>query len=179
MKEMNTVESWESVSKKAYWDRDVPLPRWIERVATGHRSYLPDAVSAMNVSEFIRFYGVKRYIRDWPVLRSHLPEDVAKKTGVYDLAWSRLAGGGWNLKPYPDFNNMPKRRQQFLMAVAKTPGRSIYEVAKSLDMQYRRAHEHAMKLMQEGKMRGAEVLEDGHKKTKLYPLYKQEAEAAS
>ena len=171
MKQMNTVESWESVSKKAYWDRDVSLEKWIEKVSIGHRSYLPDAISAMDISEFIHFYGAKKFTRDWPELRAHLPENVVQKIGVYDLAWSKLVGGGWNLRPYSDFNLMPKRKQQFLIAVAKTPGLSIYEVAKSLDMQYRRAYEHAANLRQEGKMRGADVVEGGHKKTKLYPLY--------
>jgi len=172
MKPINTVESWKSVSKKVYWDRDVSLEKWIEKVSVGHRSYLPDAISAMDVSEFLYFYGVKKFTRDWPELRCHLPENVARKSGVYDLAWSKLVGGGWNLKPYSDFNHMPKRKQQFLIAVAKTPGLSIYEVAKSLDMQYRRAFEHAVNLRREGKMRASEVVESGRKKTKLYPLYK-------
>lgn len=171
MKPMNTVESWESVSKKAYWDRDVSLEKWLDKVSVGHPSYLPDAISAMDVSEFLHFYGVKKFTRDWPELRSHLPENFAQKTGVYDLAWSKLVGGGWNLKPYADFNLMPKRQQQFLVAVAKTPGLSIYEVAKALDMQYRRAHEHVVNLRREGKMRVCDVLENGRKKTRLYPLY--------
>jgi hypothetical protein len=174
MKPMVKGASWEAVSRKAYWDRDVPLEKWRERISTGHRSYLPDAVSAMAVAEFIHFYGVNRFVRDWPVLRAHLPDKVAEKAGVYDLAWSRLAGGGWNLKPSQDFNAMPARRRQFLVTVARTPGKSIYEVAKSLGMQYRRAHEHAVNLIREGKIRGSDVVEGGHRKIKLYPSYKQQ-----
>lgn len=178
MKPMTKEASWETVSKKAYWDRDVPLEKWRDRVSSGHRSYLPDAVAGMDVSEFVHFYGAKRFVRDWPLLRSHLPEKIARKAGVYDLAWSRLAGGGWNLRPSPDFNAMPERRRQFMAAVAKTPGNNIYEVAKSLGMQYRRAHEHAVNLMQAGKVRGKEVVMGGHRKTKLYPAYGEVHRAA-
>jgi hypothetical protein len=169
MKPLAEVESWEIVSKKTYWDRDVPLEKWRDRISTGHRSYLPDAVTGMDVSEFIHFYGAKRFVRDWPLLRSLLPEMAAMKTGVYDMAWSRLAGGGWNLRPTPDFNALRERRRQFMVAVANMPGRSIYEVAKALGMQYRRAHEHAVNLIQAGKIRGKAVIEGGHRKTKLYP----------
>lgn len=173
MRDCGRVQTWEAVSKKAYWDRDVPLERWRERVSAGHRSYLPDAVLGMAAAEFVHFYGVKRFVRDWPSLRSLLPEDAVKKTGVYDLAWSRLAGGGWNLRPVPDFNAMPERRRQFFVAVARGPGKSIYEIANSLGMQYRRAHDHAINLIREGKIRGADVVEGGHRKTKLYPSYKE------
>jgi hypothetical protein len=171
------VASWEAVSKKAYWDRDIPLEKWQDRVSIGHRSYLPDAVTGMDVSEFAHFYGLRKFVRDWPLLRAKLPEKSARKAGVYDMAWSRLAGGGWNLRPTPDFSTMPERRRQFMIAVAKAPGRSIYEIAKSLGMQYRRAYEHAVNLIQGGKIRGKEVVEGGHRKTKLYPTYGECQEA--
>ncbi len=171
MKQWKSIDSWESVSRKAYWDRDVSLEKWKEKVSQSHRSYLPDAVVGMDVTEFMRFYGVQPFIQDWPALRAHLPALVVGKAGLYDLAWSRLVCGGWNLKPCSDFNAMPKRKRQFLISVAQMPGRSIYQVAKSLDMQYRRAHDHARQLMQEGKLRGKTVLEGGHTKTKLYPAY--------
>jgi predicted transcriptional regulator len=66
---------------------------------------------------------------------------------------------------------MPERRRELFVAVAREPGKSIYEVAKSLGMQYRRAHDHAVNLIREGKIRGADVVEGGHRKTKLYPSY--------
>ena len=175
MKPLTQLESWENVSRKAYWDRDVPLDRWRERVSEGHRSYLPGAVTGMDVSEFVHFYGKDRFIHDWPLLRTQLPDEIANKTGVFDLAWGRLAGGGWNLRPTPDFHIMPERRRQFLVAVAKAPGKSIYEVAKALGMQYRRAHDHAMYLIGAGAVRGQEVVEGGLRKTKLYPSYGKRA----
>jgi len=165
------VESWEVVSKTAYWDRDVRLEKWRDMIAIGHPSYLPAAVTWMDVSEFVHFYGSTKFVRDWPLLRAKLPEEFAGKTGVYDIVWSRLAGGGWNLRPTPDFGTMPERRRQFMIAVARTPGKSIYEIAKSLDMQYRRAHEHAVHLIQAGKVRAKEVVEGGRRKTKLYPTW--------
>ena len=172
MRALEKTETWESVSKKAYWDRDVPLEKWRARISAGHPSYLPDAVAAMSVPEFVHFYGVERFLHDWPRLRTLLPEHAAKKTGVHDLAWSRLAGGGWNLRPVPDFYTMPERRRQFFVEVARAPGKSIYEIAKALGMQYRRAYDHATGLILEEKIRGLEVMEGGRRKTRLYPSYK-------
>ena len=179
MMSMTEVESWDVVSKKVYWDRDVPLEKWQEGIFLGHRSYLPDAVLGMALAEFVRFYGARRFIQDWPALRTHLPDQVVAKAGTYDLAWSRLVGGGWNLKPFPEFNTMPERRRQFLLAASKTPGQSIYELAKNLNMQYRRAHEHAVKLIGEQKLRRVDIVEGGRRKTRLYPSYKNSPDASA
>ncbi len=169
MKPIHEIEPWEAVSKKVYWDRDVELDKWREMVARGHRSYLPNAVAAMDVIEFIHFYGAKRFVEDWPELRESLSAAATQRARTYDMAWSRLVGGGWNLLPTKDFHDMPKRRKQFLLRAASAPGKSIYELAKDLDMQYRRAHEHAQRLIDEGKLRDKEVVEGGHRKRKLYP----------
>jgi hypothetical protein len=171
MKPRNAIETWDAVSKKVYWDRDVALDKWRELVHAGHRSYLPDAIATMDVTEFVYFYGAKRFVQDWPTLRSTLPSPVARRAGTYDLVWSRLAGGGWNLRPVRDFHDMPKRRKQFMAQVALSPGKSIYELAKSLGMQYRRAHEHAQTLIKEGKLRAQETVENGRCKRNLFPLY--------
>jgi hypothetical protein len=170
MKARIVMDSWEAVSKKAYWDRDVPLGKWREKVREGHMSYLPDAVSAMSVAEFVRFYGTRRFLLDWPAMRAALPVSASTKVGMYDIVWSRLAGGGWNLKPVPDFYRMPERRRQFLVQVARVPGKSIYTVAKSLNMQYRRAHDHAKSLLIEGKIRAVEAVEGGRRKLKLFAV---------
>ena len=163
------IEPWEVISKKAYWDRDVNLSKWRERIAIGHRSYLPDAIKAMHPNEFIHFYGREAFVMDWPRLRTLLPQNVLPYCPFYDVFWSQLAGGGYNLKPYPDYYLLPKRRREFLTTVAKVPGKSIYEIAKLLGMQYRRAYDHAMALMQEGRIKGREVFEGNRRKTKLYP----------
>ncbi|MBK9440700.1 MAG: hypothetical protein IPN53_05030 [Comamonadaceae bacterium] len=134
-----------------------------------HPSYLPDAVAAMDVSEFIHFYGAKRFVADWPTLRESLSASVTQSAGTYDMAWSRLVGGGWNLKPTLDFHGMPKRRKQFLLRAANSPCNSIYALAKDLGMQCRRAHEHAQCLIDKGKLREKEVIEGGHRQRMLYP----------
>ena len=66
---------------------------------------------------------------------------------------------------------MPERRRNFLTQVARAPGMSIYEVAKSLGLQYRRAHDHAANLLRDGKIRAVETIERGHRKMKLFPTY--------
>jgi hypothetical protein len=171
MKPRNAIETWDAVSKKVYWDRDVALDKWREMVHTGHRSYLPDAIATMDVTEFVHFYGATRFVQDWPTLRSALSGPVALRAGTYDLAWSRLSGGGWNLRPVKDFHDMPKMRKQFMVQVALSPGKSIYELAKSLGIQYRRAHEHAQTLIKEGKLRDQATVENGHRKRNLFPSY--------
>jgi hypothetical protein len=166
-----SIDTWETLSKKVYWDRDVPLERWREGVSVGHRSYLPDAVSTMTPAEFVRFYGLSKFKRDWPALRAKLPDKTARYAPIFDLAWSQAIGGGWNLRPTEGFFSMPERRRDFLTQVACAPGMSIYEVAKSLGLQYRRAHDHAASLLKEGKIRAVETIERGHRKMKLYPTY--------
>ncbi|HEY7804282.1 MAG TPA: hypothetical protein VIC30_07610, partial [Orrella sp.] len=89
------IEPWEVVSKKAYWDRDVDLQKWRDRVAAGHRSYLPDAIKVMHPREFIHFYGKKAFVLDWPRLRALLPKDIHRHCPFYDVFWSQLAGGGY------------------------------------------------------------------------------------
>lgn len=162
---------WDVISKKVYWDRDVPLERWREKVSIGHRSYLPDAISTMTPAEFIRFYGFSKFKRDWPSLKAKLPKDVIKYASVFDLVWSQSVGGGWNLRPSEDYYSMPAKRRAFLTHVARTPGLSIYAVAKSLGLQYRRAHDHATRLIMDKKIRALETVEHGHRKLKLFPVY--------
>lgn len=166
-----SVDSWETLSKKVYWDRDIPLERWRERISTGHRSYLPDAVSTMTPTEFVRFYGLSKFKRDWPTLRAKLPKETVKYAAIFDLAWSQSVGGSWNLRPTEDFFSMTEKRRNFLTQVAYVPGMSIYEIAKSLGLQYRRAHDHAARLLREGKIRTVETIERGHRKMKLFPTY--------
>jgi len=171
MKSWNEVEAWDVVSKKAYWDRDVPLDKWKEKTSLGHRSYLPDAVAHFDVTEFVKFYGIEAFIQDWPRLRAMLPEPIAGRAGMYDIAWSKLVCDGWNLRPYEDYYDLPERRREFLTAACARPGQSIYAIAKALGMQYRRAHDHATALIEEGRLRAAERIENGHRKKKLYPAY--------
>ena len=160
---------WESISKKVFWDRDVPLQRWREKVAQGHPSYLPHSISTMGPAEFVRFYGLHEFKRDWPSMRSLLPPATMQYTGVFDLAWSVAVGGGWNLKPTPDFLAMPEKRRAFLTHVARYPGKSTYEIAKQLGLQYRRAHDHASWLTKAGNIKGVAVTEKGRSKIRLFP----------
>ena len=164
---------WESVSKKTYWDRTVAVNDWRIGVKAGHRSYLPDAIIWMTAREFIFFYGIEPFKADWPRLRALLPQTALKKSGTYDIAWSYLYSGGWNLKPTPDFFSMPERRRAFLVAACKAPGLNIYAIGKSLGMQYRRAHDHAKTLIAQGKLRGDGITEAGRTKIKLYPAYQR------
>ena len=169
MSETMRIDTWATLSKKVFWDRDVALKRWRERVAAGHRSYLPDSIATMTPVEFVRFYGLENFKRDWPTLRAALPKEALKFASVFDVAWSHAVGGGWNLVPAADYYAMAAKRRDFLTEVARAPGKSIYEVAKILGMQYRRAHDHAASLIEVGHLRAVETVEGGLRKRKLYP----------
>jgi len=164
-------DSWETVSRRVFWDRCVSLPQWRNQVAAGHRSYLPDSLVGMTPAEFVWFYGLSRFQKDWPSLRAALPAERLWQAGRFDVAWSQSVGGGWNLRPTPDFWTMPTKRRAFLIQVAKTPGISIYAAAKALGLQYRRAHDHAVSLQASGTIRARLVIEKGHHKRQLFPAY--------
>ena len=169
MSEAARFDTWAVLSKKVFWDRNVALERWRERVAAGHRSYLPDSIATLTPVEFVRFYGLDNFKRDWPTLRAALPQEALKFASVFDVAWSHAVGGGWNLVPAADYYEMAAKRRAFLTEVARVPGNSIYEVAKNLGMQYRRAHDHASSLIEAGKLRSVDIVEDGLRKRRLYP----------
>ena len=165
-------EPWALVSKKIYWDRDVTLATWRDKVTEGHRSYLPAAIAVLTPVEFVRFYGLANFKTHWPTLRAKLPDASQAHAGVYDLAWSRAMGGGWNLKPSAQFLSLPTKRRAFMTQVACTPGKSIYEIAQLRTMQYRRAHDHATYLVEAGQIKCVEVLENGRRKKQLFPTCK-------
>lgn len=115
-----------SSEQKAYWDTDVPLLTWQQRTSEAHRSYLPGAVKAFNPVEFIHYYGVAAFKADWPRLRKSLEADTARRqTLAFDLAWSRLISGTWNLAPDERIASLPTRRREYLFAVVGEPGLCI------------------------------------------------------
>ena len=170
MKHRSEILSWEILSKKAYWDRDVPLSTWQQRTSEAHRSYLPGAVKAFDPVEFIHYYGVAAFKADWPRLRKSLEADVARRhTPAFDLAWSRLISGTWNLVPDDRIASLPTRRREFLFAVVGKPGLSIYAIANMLGMQYRRAHEHAKDLSEAGLLLMKPSVQSGRLSKLLFP----------
>lgn len=180
MKRVSEVPAWNDLSKKAYWDRDVPLDVWRKSIREGHPSYLPHAVAAFDPVEFIHYYGVATFKHDWPKLRTFLESSVMRRHGpVFDLAWSRLVGKCWNLPPDARILEMPPRKQAFLMAVARHPGASIYEIASDLGMQYRRAHDHAKDLAESGLVEMQPSVRRGRMRMQLFPALPRTASASS
>ena len=170
MKQRHEVLPWDALSKKAYWDRDVPLVIWKKGIAEAHRSYLPGAVKAFDPVEFIHYFGVNAFKADWPRLRKSLEANIARRhAAVFDLAWSRLISGTWNLAPDERIASMPKRRREFLFAISRRPGSSIYVIAGVLGMQYRRAHEHAQNLSQAGLVLMKPTVQSGRLSNRLFP----------
>lgn len=171
------AQAWERISKRVYWDREVPLDLWREQASLAHRSYLPDAVRRMPVREFISFYGKDAFIRDWPRLKAALPTAAAGvggaaiSTGMYDMAWSQLVGQSFNLRPVPQFYDLAQKQRDFFIEAMRMPGSSIYQIAKRLGMQYRRAHDHAQALISQGLVRDQQIDDGKRKQRLLYPNY--------
>ena len=168
-------EAWSAASKRAYWDRDVPLDRWRQKTAQGHRSYLPDAVAALAPADFAYFYGIEEFKHDWPRLRAMLPASHLRHAPLYDLTWSQWVGHSWNLRPSEAFWSLPPRRRAFLVQAMKAPGQNVYQVAQALGMQYRRAHDHAVDLIQKGLIQGREATANGRRRLDLLPCYTAKA----
>lgn len=170
MKHRSEILSWDILSTKAYWDRDVSLSNWKEYAHKAHRSFLPGAVKVFDPVEFIHYYGVEEFKVDWPRLRKSLDADTAKRHApVFDLAWSRLISGSWNLAPDERIASMPPRKREFLFTVARKPGLSIYAIASMLDMQYRRAYDHAKDLIKTGILLVKPSVQSGRVSNLLYP----------
>jgi len=170
MKRLGEVLQWSELNKKAYWDRDVHLATWQQRTSEGHPSYLPQAVSAFDPVEFIHYYGVSAFKNDWPSLREKLdPAVLRRHAPMFDLTWSRLVGKSWNLPLDGRIIDMPARKREFLAAVSRTPGVSIYEIANMLGMQYRRAHDHAKALSEDGLVRMQQSARQGRMRNLLFP----------
>ena len=167
-----TTQDWDALSRKVYWDRSVSLQAWRKGIAKAGPSYLPQALSRMTAAEFVHFYGADEFKNDWPRLRASLSPTAMVFAGTFDLAWSRAVGGGWNLKPTPDVLALPDKRRAFLTQVACTPGKSIYQIAKDLGLQYRRAHQHATELVKAGKIKSTDTLHNGRKQRRLFPTCK-------
>lgn len=170
---VKTTETWATLSKKVFWDRDVPLAKWRQGIASGHRAYLPASIATMTPTQFIRFYGLDAFKLGWPTLRASLPAATVQHAPMFDLTWSQAVGGGYNLVPTPDYYALSPKRRAFLTHIAKTPGQSIYQVAKDLGMQYRRAHDHALWLAQTGKIRTVEATHNGRRQKQLFPQGKR------
>lgn len=80
-------------------------------------------------------------------------------------------GAGLNLKPTKDFYTMPESRRQFLIYAYKNPGHSIEEIADALKVDFNDAYEHAVVLINEGKLQAERDVEGGTFKECISPGY--------
>lgn len=117
------------------------------------------------------FYGPDGFVMDWPSIRSKLPPESMKHTPTLDCFWSQLRGGGLHLHPSIDFYSMPEKRREFLIEISRRPGISIYEAAKNLSMQYRRAHDIAMRLVSEGRVKAVSAVRNGRRVAALFSRF--------
>lgn len=143
---------WSQVAHLVFWNRHVDLDTWRTGVLAGSQSYLPESVKRMSTWNFIRFLGRKAFVDNWPELRKNLDAespDVAR----LDAAWSYAVSGTFNLPPQSAFAVLPGRRREVLDAIVHHQGASIYEVAKLLQVPYRRTFDHVSALIDQGIVR--------------------------
>lgn len=170
MKRISEILPWPILSKKAFWDRSVLLVAWREKVQEKHPSYLPGTISTFDPTEFIYYYGIDAFKTEWPKLRQGIEAVAAQRLPIFDLAWSRLVSGSWNVPPDERVASLPARKRDFLFAVGRTPGGSIYATANALGMQYKRAHVHARDLCDAGLLRMQPSIENGRMRNLLFTV---------
>lgn len=159
---------WDASYKQAFWDRNVQYDDWKVHVIEGHPSYLPQSVTRLPVRTFIALLGQDAFIAHWPRLRGLLPAGSRRQWASYDMAWSQLVSGTFNVQPLTAWFDLSRRERAFLLGVAQQPGEGIYQVGKRLGMQYRRAHDHAKALISAGFIR---VRTDRVKNRTVHRLY--------
>ena len=119
---------WEVVARAVFWNRDVALSTWRERILAGHKSYLPDSVARMSTKNFIRFLGRGRFLQCWPQIRT-FPTPGASGLSGLDEAWSFMKTGTFNMPPEAALVSWPGRCKDVYDAIVHHQGASIYGVA--------------------------------------------------
>jgi hypothetical protein len=163
---------WAGISKRAYWDRAVDLADWQEKIAQAHRSYLPEALQWFSAKEFAQLYGKEHFGEDWPRLKARAAQmqpELARFFPLYDVYWSHIVEAGVNLRPSLWWYDLPKREKEFLRAISRQPGQSIYKTAKDLKMQYRRAHDYTQDLIARGIVFVRSETVNNRPQSQLYP----------
>lgn len=160
---------WPRIAATLYWDRAVSYPDWLRGMAAAHPSYFRAVAESMPPRQFMDLYGRKRFIRDWPAIRTAAGAGMPGRLGLFDALWSHEQFSNYSVKPLPKWATMPKRRRQFLLTIARNPGISIYRAAKASGLQYRRAHDHARQLLEDGFVQSRAKVEGGRCSVALYP----------
>jgi len=147
-------EPWESVARRVFWSQSrVPLQQWRDAILAGHRSYLPDSIRYMSARNFVRFLGRQTFVEQWPLIRQHIPPELAREAAPLDALWSWHSSGTFNLRPESALAKWPGRRRELFDQVVQEPGISIYRAAKQANMPYRRAHDHVQAMIEQGLVR--------------------------
>ena len=144
--------AWEVVARAVFWNRDVALSTWRERILAGHKSYLPDSVARMSTKNFIRFLGRGKFLQCWPQIRTFLTPGASGLSRL-DEAWSFMTTGTFNMPPEAALVSWPGRCKDVYDAIVHHQGASIYGVAVAAGVPYRRAHNHVQNMERQGLVR--------------------------
>lgn len=149
--------AWADVAPRAFWDRVVAEAEWREGFLAGSPAYLPPTLHALEPREAIPLLGLPAFVEAWPRLRKTALATgaaPARRVRKWDVYWSLAATGTLDVAPLDTWMSLPRRAKEFLRHVSAHPGTSIYAAAKSLGMAYRRAHDHAHRLIALGFLKG-------------------------
>lgn len=149
----DTSADWATVSVAAFWDRTVALEDWREGFLAGSLSYVPQTLKGIHPRQAIGLLGVPAFVDAWPRVRqvalARWPE-LARRIRKWDVFWSLAATGRLDIRPLQVWPGLARRTREFLLYIADHQGATAYAAAKALGMTYRRAHDHARKLVDLG-----------------------------
>jgi hypothetical protein len=137
---------WNKRKHEVFWDRTVEFDTWKKQFINGHLSYVIPTIDYLPIKDVIKLLGKKSFSENWPIIRLIAIKNWKKAPGriaKWDTVWSYITTKSFDIKPLPEWKTLSVRRRDFLLYVAFNQGKSIYSIAKTLNMQYRRAHEHA------------------------------------
>lgn len=162
---------WETVAQEAFWDRHVQEADWREGFLAGAAAYVPQTLKTIEPWVAIGLMGKDAFVQHWPDIRAGALlrwPTLARRICKWDVYWSLAATGTPDVRPLADWPKLARRTREFLLHIATHQGSNIYAAGKALGMTYRRAHDHAMKLVGLGFLVRRDTHDDGRRKTLLY-----------
>ena len=156
--------------QQSFWFRDWDRKEWAKAFLDGNLVIMEHTMKWLRPEPVIRVLGRDRFVAAWPTLRERVKDHatLVRRMAAYDTWWSMAATATLDIKPLGSWARLRGRRREFLLAIAKHQGSSIYALSKQLGRQYRRAYGHARALEVAGYVKSREELIGGRRVRRLF-----------
>ena len=113
---------WQDAAVRVSWSNPYWLTqeRWISlltRDDRASRNMLEDTLIHMRMPMFFTFFPMELYYQKWPQMRLWVSPNTAKFRGVYDIAWSILAGGVSFIPPLQEWFELDNKDKNNLIRI--------------------------------------------------------------